>query len=189
MLGGPNDLGNGALSTVPLWYTGDGGTTWTSHALSCGMPAQSVFLSAAPTGTLCGACAGQPGLGNEMKSVVASTDGGATWYHPRGCSHAPALGTVTRGWCVTGFDGGYLGGIVAVSSTTVFIFGERLGIAKIIGSGGAAMYSTSLGDVIFFSPSVGVALGLSPDNSGPDMWHTDDGGSSWTLVTPFIQKS
>ncbi|MHB1555833.1 MAG: sialidase family protein [Acidimicrobiales bacterium] len=188
VLGGPDNLGNGQLSTVPLWYTGDGGTTWTSHVLSCGMPAQSVFMSAAPTGTLYGACAGQPGLGNQMKSVVASTDGGATWYHPRGCNPTPRLAPPFPGWCVTGFGGGYVDGIVAVSSTTVFIYGDRLGIAKIVGRGGAARYSTSLGDVIFFSPSIGVALGLSTQEATA-VWHTDNGGSSWTLVTPVIQKS
>lgn len=189
VLGSPNHPGNGQLSTVPLWYTSDGGTTWTSHALSCGMPATSVFLSAAPTDTLYGACAGEPGLGNQMKSVVASTDGGASWYHPRGCNPTAGSGTVSRNWCVTGFDGGYVGGIVAVSSTTAFIYGDRLGVAKVVGSGPAARYSTSMTDVLFFSPFVGVALGLSPDNEGPDVWHTYDGGSSWTLVRPAIQKS
>lgn len=188
VLGGPNNLGNGELSTVPLWYTDDGGTTWTSHALSCGMPAQSVFMSAAPTGTLYGACAGQPGLGNQMKAVVASTDGGANWYHPKGCNPTPRLAQSFRGWCVTGFGGGYVGGIVAVSSTTVFIYGDRLGIAKVVGSGGAPEYSTSVGDVIFFGPSVGVALGLSPEESTA-VWHTYNGGRSWTLVTPVIKKS
>jgi hypothetical protein len=185
VLGGPDTLGNGQPSTVPLWYTGDGGRTWTSHLLSCGMWAQSVFMTAALTGMLYGVCAGQPGLGNQMKAVVASTDGGASWYHPRGCNPTPGLGT----GCVTGFGGGYVGGIVAVSSTTVFIYGERLGIAKIVGGGGTTRYSTTLRDVIFFSPSFGVALGLTPDNSGPAVWHTDNGGSSWTLVAPVIQKS
>lgn len=37
------------------------------------------------------------------------------------------------------------------------------------------------------SPSVGVALGSSAEGV-PDIWHTDDGGSSWTQVTPVIQK-
>ncbi|MGH3410423.1 MAG: WD40/YVTN/BNR-like repeat-containing protein [Streptosporangiaceae bacterium] len=189
VLGGPSNLGDGQLSTVPLWYTGDGGRTWTSHLLSCGMPAESVFMSAAPTGALYGACAGQPGLGNQMKSVVASTDGGASWYHPRGCNPTPRLAQSFPGWCVTGFGGGYIGGIVAVSSTTAFIYGDRLGIAKVVGGGAAARYSTSLDNAIFFSPSVGVALGLTPDNSGPAVWHTDNGGSSWNLVTPNIQKS
>lgn len=190
VLGGPNDLGNGQLSTVPLWYTDDGGTTWITHTLPCGMSAQSVFMSATPTGALYGVCAGQPGLGNQMKSVVASTDGGARWYHPRGCNPTSQLARPLPGWCVTGFGGGYVGGIVAVSSTTVFLFGARLGIAKIVGRGGTSEYSTSLGDVTFFSASVGVALGLTPDNSGADVWHTENGGRSWTLLTPpIIQKS
>ena len=189
VLGGPNNLGNGQLSTVPLWYTGDDGTTWTLHALSCGMPATSVFLSSAPTGTLYGACAGQPGVGNQMKSVVASTDGGASWYHPRGCNPTPGFGSASRGWCTTGFSPGYVDGIVAVSSTTAFLYGDRLGVAKIVGGGGTTRYSTFMADVTFFTPSAGVALGLSSDNAGPAVWHTDNGGSSWTLVTPVIAKS
>lgn len=110
------------------------------------MPAQRVFMSAAPTGTLYGACAGQRGLGNRTKSVVASTDGGESWCHPTGCSHRLALGTLTSTWCDTGFGAGYVRGIVAVSATTAFIYGDRLGIAK-IGSGGAASYRTSMTDV------------------------------------------
>jgi hypothetical protein len=189
VLGSPSNLWNGSPSTVPLWYTGDGGATWTLHALSCGMAAQSVFMSAAPTGALYGACAGQGGLGFQLKSIVESTDGGATWYHPRGCNPTPGLPTLPRGWCVTAFGMGYLEGIVAVSSTTAFVYGVRLGIVKVVGSGSAARYSTTASNVTFFDPSVGVAVGSAPENAGTDVWHTDDGGSTWTLVTPVIQKS
>ncbi len=190
VLGSPRPLGNGQPSTVPLWYTDDGGATWTSRVLSCGMPAQSAFVSAAPTGMLYGDCGGEPGFGNQMKAVVASTDGGATWYHPNGCNRTPGLGPAAQRSCVTGFGGGYVGGIVAVSSTTVFLYGNRLGIAKIFGGGGKAQYSTSIADVTFFSPAVGVAFGLTQDDDGTDVWHTYNGGASWILLTPpLIGKS
>jgi hypothetical protein len=189
VVGSPTGYGGVTPSTVPIWYTDDGGATWSLRDLSCGIGAQgAVSVSAAPTGTtLYGACGGEPGLGNQTKSIVVSGNKGVTWSHPGTCTHS------IFDWCATGgIFAGYLGQVEAVSATTAFIFGSRSSI-RVTTDGGktwtdAGSYSTLVSSVIFFSPYVGVASGLSP-HEHPNIWHTDDGGASWTLLTPVIQQS
>jgi photosystem II stability/assembly factor-like uncharacterized protein len=174
---------------APLWYTADGGRTWSARHIDCGFPALSVALSVAPDGALVGVCAGQPSAGSQAKSTVVSADGGFEW---------------TTGFSCAGFSKacldaplafGYLGEIDAVSARTVWLVGGRSSLL-VTRDGGAHWASVQplIGDtgggtsaVVFFSPRVGIVLGEDGTNNElPTIWSTDDGGGHWTSVVPKL---
>ncbi len=60
-----------------LWFTADGGRSWSRRATPCTGMGYSV--SAAPDGALFAVCAGEPGAGQQGKTVERSLNGGRTW--------------------------------------------------------------------------------------------------------------
>lgn len=175
----------GGALTVPVWRTTDGGRSWSRFDLPCGQGATigAVALSAAPTGTLFAACAGQPGVGFQSKSVLVSTDGGSNWQR-RGC-----LERVDESCSAQGMTGGYLRQIVALSATTAVVALDRGGLLESTDGGATwslvSPYLTVAGDVSLFNDANGVALGESQD--GPAVWHTSDDGASWTSMTLVLR--
>jgi len=69
----------GAPDQAALAFTDNGGESWTTSEVPCGFDAQSVEMSAAPDGSLLALCAGEPGAGNQVKTVLRSSDHGQTW--------------------------------------------------------------------------------------------------------------
>ncbi len=183
VLGTPDANGHAKPATVPLWFTDDAGRSWTLRHVECGMDATTARISAAPTGTLFAACAGQPGLGLQPKSVVVSTNDGISWSHPGKC-------TTSLGGCTTaGVTGGYLGEIDAVSSRAAYFTGNRSGLYETTDA--AATWKSAIGPtdgvggpaaVAFTNADDGVALAATL------LWHTSDGGATWTQVTPVLQR-
>jgi photosystem II stability/assembly factor-like uncharacterized protein len=88
---------------------------------------------------------------------------------------------------------GYLGEIDAVSSSTVYLVGERSSL-MVSRDGGITwtVVPPSLGgdaggtfEVIFFSSSAGIVLGDNDlDNERPTLWSTTDSGAHWTVREP-----
>lgn len=174
---------------VPVWSSSDGGRTWVKRDIPCGdlsnvkTPTgpprpRGASVSAASTGMLFAICwygyplpqarTGQDG------TVLTSRDGGVTWS--------------TRGTDRFGGEGG--GKLEAVSTTTAFELSFHGGLLKTADGGaawqptGAVGYVTSPFALDFLSPSLGVVLGNTT------LWHTDDGGASWTEVKPqFIRRT
>jgi photosystem II stability/assembly factor-like uncharacterized protein len=188
----PQDQAN----TAPLWFTTDGGTSWSERSIPCAVVSsdgagQVISLSAAPDGTLLAVCAGEPGAGSQSKSALRSFNGGATWTVQSSCpiaSRASAPGTS----CDI-FSFGYLGGIDAVSADTVFLYGGRSSL--LVSHDGGALWQAVqplIGDdsggtqqAIFFNGSDGVVVGEGGDtNEGVTLWSTSDGGTQWTSVMP-----
>ena len=182
----------GQANAASLWFTADGGASWSDRSIPCAVSdASSIALSAAPDGTLLAVCAGEPGAGNQAKSAIRSTDGGITWTVQLSCpfiASAPAPGSS----CET-LNSGYLGGINAVSADTVFLYGDRSSLL-VSHDGGAHWQAVQplIGDtsagtqhVIFFNESDGVVLGEGGDtNEVVTLWRTSDGGAEWTAVVP-----
>jgi hypothetical protein len=172
--------------TVAMWATSDAGKSWVERTIPCGMlgpvatgdvttpngaPLGAV-ISAAPTGSLFAICSyAYPGQSNWQQywRVLTSADGGATWS--------------TR---ASEVFGGKLGKLDAVSSATAFELGFHGQLIKTVNGGsswlptGGVALVTSPYALEFFGATDGVALG------GTVLWHTGDGGASWTQVLPTV---
>jgi photosystem II stability/assembly factor-like uncharacterized protein len=175
MLGPSSPLGG--LSTVPLWFTSNGGQSWSNRHVPCHIGALSAVLSAAPDGGLMVVCSSQPSGGSQLKSVLESTNGGHTWTLRRNAH----------------IDSGYLGGIDLVSNKEAFLFGGRSSLL-VTHDGGTRWRAVRplIGDpgggtsqVIFFNASRGLVLGNNDnDNELLTLWQTNDGGKHWTAKLP-----
>ncbi len=167
--------------SVPLWSTSDAGGSWVKREIPCGTlgnvatpqektPSGAV-VSGAPTGTLFAICGyAYPGQDNwsQYWTVLTSADGGVRWS--KVASHV---------------FGGHLGKLDAVSATTAFELGFHGSLMKTT-DGGVSWSSSGVGVVTspyaleFFTPTDGVVLDANA------LWHTSDGGASWTQVVPTV---
>jgi len=177
----------GTTGPAGLWFTSDGGRTWLGRGTPCtGLAAA---LSAAPGRALFAVCGGEPGAGQQGKTVARSADGGRTWTRPVSCP---------IGACQGPLGSGYLGAIDAAGPRTVYLVGSRSPllatsdggsrwhIVKAVSAGSDAGTS----QVIFFNRSDGLVVGVddSPPYypQQPTIWRTSDGGARWTLIRPKI---
>jgi photosystem II stability/assembly factor-like uncharacterized protein len=178
---------------VQLWVTNNGGTSWAARRAPCNIGATAAVLSAAPDGTLFLVCAGGASAGFEPKSVLRSVDGGLHWALGVHC----ALGPTRAPGCSSYINGGYLAGVVAVSASTVFVFGVRSSLLVSRDGGTSwAPVSPLIGDtggfsgpLLLFSAKDAIVLGTNPrTNEDVSLWATSDGGSRWTAVVPHIAQ-
>ncbi|HVB52396.1 MAG TPA: sialidase family protein [Acidimicrobiales bacterium] len=173
----PHSNAGGGPSVAPLWYTSNGGRTWSNRQVPCHIGALSSVFSVASNGTLIAACASQPSAGSQIKSVLESSDGGRTW-------------TLKTDGAI---NFGYLGAIDLVSSKEAFLVGGRSSLLVTHDGGtrwravqpliGSTAGGTS--EVIFFDTSHGLVIGNNDrDNERLTLWSTTDGGRHWTVVLP-----
>lgn len=189
VLAAPSVNNRGKADSVPLWYTGNGGISWSRRTIPCGLDALSAVLSVAPGGALAAVCAGEPAAGSQAKSTATSHDGGRSWTVHVGCQLLEPCRNPGP------LMNGYLGQIAAVSAGTVYLVGQRSSLMvttdggehwrlsrPVIGdSGGGTM------QVIFFGGSDAVVLGDDgSDNEQPAIWHSADGGRRWAAVFPVL---
>ena len=176
-------------ASATLSFTSDGGSTWSHRPLPCRTRSLSTVLAVAPDGTLVAVCAGEPSAGFQAKSLAISRDGGRRWSQPGPCSAHPG-GTACAH---SPLSQGYLGEAVATSAQTVYVIGDRSGLL-ITRDGGSHWrnLAATVGDVngtpaqvAFFGRSDGTVLGRENTAQAPiAIWHTTDGGRSWSAVTP-----
>jgi photosystem II stability/assembly factor-like uncharacterized protein len=193
---GTNPAGNqyGSEDNAPLWFTSDGGRSWSNRQLPCAMDASSAVVSAAPDGALLAVCASQPGAGSQLKSTLRSTDGGSTWTVQSTCV-IPSSGVPVPSCTMEPPTGGYLGGIDALSADTLFLVGDRSSLL-VSHNGGVTWQPVQplMGDssdgtnqVIFFNNSDGLVLGYNGyNNDVATLWSTRDGGTKWNAVVPRV---
>jgi photosystem II stability/assembly factor-like uncharacterized protein len=165
-------------SVAPLWFTSDGGRSWSNRQVPCRIGALSSVFSVATNGALMAVCASQPSAGSQIKSVLESTDGGRTW----------TLKTDSN------INFGYLEAIDLVTSKEAFLVGGRSSLLVTHDGGtrwravqpliGSSAGGTS--QVIFFNRSHGLVLGNNDnDNENLTLWSTTDGGKHWTAELPI----
>jgi photosystem II stability/assembly factor-like uncharacterized protein len=161
-----------------IWTTADGGAKWHRLPDSCYQPAQATDLAglASPGGgVVFELCAGNPGAGQEGKSLRISTDGGAT---SRLVSYLP-LGGLAQGIAAAGRDSVYVTAVSGASDVYSSDNGGRTWDARIFDDGGAG-----LTDIGFSTPSFGAAIEGQPAD-GPAanrLLVTDDGGAAWSAI-------
>jgi len=172
-----------------MWFTADGGATWSTRQARCGqIAAISATLTAFPDGTLLAVCDGQAAAGYQQKSAGRSTDGGSSWT-----VHTPC--PVSRLTCQgsSPLDSGYLGQIAAVSAGTAFLAGARSSLLVTTDAGSRwRTVRPVIGDsgggtaqVIFVNCRDGFVLGDDArNNEVPTIWRTTDGGARWSGVVP-----
>lgn len=170
-----------------LWFTADSGRSWSRRATPC--TGMSYAMSAAPDGALFAVCAGEPGAGEQGKTVEQSLNGGRTWTRGESCG---------IGRCGGALGSGYLGGIAATGARTVYLVGDRSPLL-VTHDGGvtwAVVAAVTAGDdagtyqVLFFNRRDGLVLGVDDKPpyhpQQPTIWWTHDGGARWTAVHPAI---
>ncbi len=179
---GPNAHGNPDTGT--LWTTRDSGASWSRRPVRCGLDALSDSLAVAPGGTIFVACAGEPGVGSQNKTLARSANGGRTWTVRTPCRHSE--------FACPPLSFGYLGQIAATPDGRVFLAGPRSSLLVTRDSGRSwHLVRPVIGDqgggttqVVFFG-SRGIVLGSDPANDElPAIWHTSDSGTHWHVTHP-----
>ena len=172
----------GAAATID--QTTNAGAAWRTVRAPCAAGGLTTEFATAPNGALWLVCAGEPGVGNQEKSVVRSLDGGKTWS-----TSGPVceLGSTT---CKPAMPfGGYLGGLAALSSSTVFYVGGRSSLTVTRNAGrswtalpGFSGDASGTADVTFFNVRDGWAIDESFGGHAV-LWRTSDGGLHWARLT------
>jgi photosystem II stability/assembly factor-like uncharacterized protein len=173
-----------------LFATADGGRSWQERPSPCPLGGTLVsLLSEAPGGTLWFAWAGQPGAGNQLKTVVRSGDGGQTWQG--GQCTSGNTSSYPQALISDGISGGYLGGLVATSATTALIDGDR-NTVRLTTDGGSTWIipdpriggqDNGSGGLFFANSQDGWAASLEYRSAG-SLWRTTNGGRSWSQAWP-----
>jgi photosystem II stability/assembly factor-like uncharacterized protein len=161
-----------------LWTTSDGGTKWRSLPDTCYQPSQAADLAglASPGGNVVfELCAGNPGAGQEGKSVRLSSNGGTTSHL---VSRLP-LGGIAGAITTTGNRNVF---VTAASGASDVYSSDNAGqtwATRTFNDGGAGLY-----DLHFTTPSFGAAIEGQPQlgPSADRLLLTTDGGATWSPV-------
>ena len=164
-------------ATVEQAAVGDAG--WVQTKAGCATAFTSE-LSIAPDGSAWLACAGEPGVGSQLKSASLALQGLEGWKVV-----SPACtGLLT---CHEPMPiSGYLGGLFALSSSTAFYVGDRSALVGTTDGGRTWRTWPATGgqdagtvQVTFVSPRYGWAL-TAGSYTRSSLWRTSDGGATWS---------
>ncbi len=176
------DMNNtGKADSALLSYTSNGGRTWSHSRIPCGQDAMSVALARAPGGELVAVCSSEPTAGSEGKTTTLSHNGGRSWTKPVGCL---LLGKACPDSVLLD---GYTSDIAAISAKTIYLIGAR-GPLLVTSDGGQrwrevpsiGAFNNGVAQVVFFGKSDGVVFGDDFATAAIEIWHTSDGGRSWS---------
>ena len=186
--------GSRNLGRTSFWITADGGARWSRRVVSCAMPrdlnVMSISIAAGRGASLYAVCATEASAGEELKSVLRSTNGGRSWKVMADCI------TPSRRSCSSPvLNAGYVGAVVAAPTNSLFISGDRT--ALLVSRDGGARWqlaSPEIGNTgsstqapIFFSAQRGVILEpFANYGNTSTLWETADGGVEWTPRIPRV---
>lgn len=160
-----------------LWTTKNAGATWHSLPDVCYKPSQAAFLSglASPGGrTLFELCAGNPGAGQEGKSLMVSTNGGSTAH----LVYKLPTGGIFQGIAATGGQKVF---VSAASGASYIYYSSNSGktwAGVVFGDGGAGV-----SDISFATPAFGTAIEGQPITGPTDkLLITHNGGANWSAI-------
>ena len=172
-----SDSGPGPTDLI---VTHDGGATWqtlTNPAAPGFAFAQSLTFRTSTQGWLLGGS--EPGAGEQMKVVFATSDGGRTWTT---LAHTDRMGQPQTNVAGSLPIGGYLGPMVASSDRDLWIASARGALLHSADGGktwqGAAIKAYYFVDVQFADAQNGWALSI--EDRG--LWATRDSGNTWRQV-------
>jgi photosystem II stability/assembly factor-like uncharacterized protein len=181
----PGGHSDGTSNLAPLWFTSNGGKSWSNRHVPCHLDARSSALSVDPNGTLMTVCASEPSAGTQSKTALESTNGGRTWK------------LETSSDAYSDLDAGYLGSIDLLSNDRAFLVGDRSSLLE-TNNGGQSwkaveplLGSTAggTGEIKFFNGLDGLVLGNDDnDNEHLVLWSTVDGGAHWKVTVPKTGK-
>jgi photosystem II stability/assembly factor-like uncharacterized protein len=168
-------------ATTTLLYTGDGGRHWSPQRSPCPSTANAA-LAVTEGGHLWLVCGGEPGAGQQQKSVFRSTDGGEHWQltASSGLGSSPPTGTIG--------GSGYVG-VLAASSDQKAWLGLNRGTLGSTDDGGTTWASQPsfpppevfFGGLQFIDSQTGWAgVVITSDSRGNGIYRTTDGGRTWT---------
>ena len=177
---GPSAPGGSAQFTL-LQRTTTDAAAWQEVPEPCGTHDLATPLSAVSLQDLWLGCAGEPGAGNQVKTVERSTDGGTSWTTawdgvPRGVAGAVgARSGAASSSASANMTAGYLVAVVATSVTSAFVALGRGGLLRTSDAG--ARWQVAV-------PHIGGSGGvLQLDVLGPDTaWALVGGGRLWATT-------
>ncbi len=169
---------------VPTYRTADGGVTWTSAPSPCrGSPVgplRAIAFRSASVGLAL--CAYTIGAGGEFRSVLRTTNGGATWHVVATVAPppVPAVGTMPYG--------GYARGLVVTTDGTAWLWGDRM-VPLASPDGGATWRPLAIGEADALPVNAawpldaqhGFALLWDPTRQATLVEATADGGRTWVV--------
>jgi len=161
-----------------IWTTSDAGAKWRTLPDPCYQPAEATDIAgvASPGGSLVfELCAGNPGAGQEGKSVRVSTDGGMTSHI---VSRLP-LGGLASGIAATGTNEVFVTAASGASDIYSSSNAGRTWATLTFADGGAGLH-----DLRFTTPSFGAAIEGQPQDgpSSDRLLLTHNGGATWAVA-------
>jgi hypothetical protein len=172
---------NGSTRDQATWVSPDGGSSWHVRGVPCRGPV-GTDAAIAPSGAVWSVCGGEPGAGQQGKTVDVSYNEGQTWRATGACS---GTGRHEDGALCSG----YAQSVVALSGDNAFLAADRgcLMVTRDGGwrwtcSGGISNGAGYLVQVMFVNLDDGIATGGY--GTGFRIYHTSNGGRSWTAVKP-----
>lgn len=176
-----------------LYSTVNNGASWsdlsTPACIGIGGGFDNAYLSISLDSTIWLACVGEPGAGNQLKSVTVSSDGGFSWST---CASNSSVFRYSGPWCAALGTAGYMGGIFGISNKMAVVFGGRNSLWITQDEGVTFRQVTSpptmfnimsgagSGGVSFINAEDGWAI-ADPLGKGT-LWQTTDGGFSWNQI-------
>lgn len=167
-------------SAPPLLYSADDGLHWSNLSSPC-PDSSNASLAPTQTGHLWMVCGGEPGAGQQGKSVYRSSDNGRHWQ----LMAATSIGSTSSTGRIT--SGGYVGPLAAASDQRAWLGLNRGGLVSTVDGGVSWGEQSSFpppedffAGLQFIGDRIGWAAVTTDTLGGNGIYRTVDAGATWT---------